>query len=302
MNELQELFLEELADVHHAEHQLLKALPKMAKAASSAELKQAFQSHLEETETHVERIEQVFAEFDKPAKSQKCEAMAGLLEEGAEMLRDWKGSPAIDAALICAAQKAEHYEIASYGCLRAWAELLDNPKARDLLQETLEEEKAADDKLTSIAQSFSNEEAEQEGDAKGPRLSLTDSARRGDSNRKGSLAERVKKGGRRTMKIWGLIFCLGALPVVGGLTGCAGNSHERSTGEHIDDRATSSRVKKALGDDPQYKYEHVNVSTFKGTVQLSGFVNTRDQKNKAGDIAKKVEGVREIQNNITVKE
>jgi len=301
MNELQELFLEELADVYHAEHQLLKALPKMAKAASSAELKQAFESHLEETENHVERIEQVFAEFDKPAKSQRCEAMAGLLEEGAEMLQDWKGSPAIDAALICAAQKAEHYEIASYGCLRAWAELLDNPKARDLLQETLEEEKAADDKLTSIAQSFSNEEAEQAEDGKGSRLSLTHS-KSGDSNRKGSLADKVKKGGRKTMKIWGLIFCLGALPLVGGLMGCAGNSHERSTGEHIDDRATSSRVKKALGDDPQYKYEHVNVSTFKGTVQLSGFVNTRDQKNKAGDIAKKVEGVHEIQNNITVKE
>jgi osmotically-inducible protein OsmY len=103
-------------------------------------------------------------------------------------------------------------------------------------------------------------------------------------------------------KILGLIACLVALALVGGLAGCAGDHYTQSTGERIDDRADSSRVKKALSEDTQYKYGDVNVQTFKGVVQLSGFVNSRDQKNRAGDLAKKVEGVREIQNNITVKE
>lgn len=110
----------------------------------------------------------------------------------------------------------------------------------------------------------------------------------------------VKTG--RPLKVLALIIGIGSLALVCGVTGCAGNRYQQSTGEHIDDRATSSRVKHSLGDDTQYKYEGVNVETFKGTCQLSGFVNSRDQKNRAGDLAKKTEGVREVVNNITVKE
>ncbi len=106
----------------------------------------------------------------------------------------------------------------------------------------------------------------------------------------------------KALKVFGLILSLGAMPLLLGVTGCAGNRYEQSTGERIDDHGTSSRVKAALGDDTQYKYGGVNVETFKGTVQLSGFVNSRDQKNRAGDLAKKVAGVKEVINNITVKE
>ena len=104
------------------------------------------------------------------------------------------------------------------------------------------------------------------------------------------------------LKLAGVIICLGAVPLTGGLTGCAGDRYTQSTGEKIDDKADSSRVRAALSDDTQYKYENVKVQTFKGVVQLSGFVNSRDQKNRAGDLAKKVTGVKEVQNNITVKE
>ena len=106
----------------------------------------------------------------------------------------------------------------------------------------------------------------------------------------------------RVLKLSALITCLGAIVVAGGLTGCAGDRYTQSTGERIDDKADSSRVRKALSADTQYKYDDVNVQTFKGVVQLSGFVNSRDQKNRAGDLAKKVEGIHEVQNNITVKE
>ncbi|HEY1172462.1 MAG TPA: ferritin-like domain-containing protein [Verrucomicrobiae bacterium] len=159
-NELKELFIEELADMLHAEKQLTKALPKLAKAADSDELREAFESHLEETETHISRIEQVFEMLEKPAKAKKCPAMEGLVKEGAEVIEEHKGSPAIDAALIAAAQKAEHYEIASYGTLCAWAEMLELEDAVDLLKETLDEEKAADEKLTELAESLANAKAE----------------------------------------------------------------------------------------------------------------------------------------------
>ena len=106
----------------------------------------------------------------------------------------------------------------------------------------------------------------------------------------------------KTLKVLALITCLGAVPLLGGLIGCAGNRYTQSTGEHIDDRATSSRVRTALSADTEYKYDGVNIETFKGVVQLSGFVNSRDQKNRAGDLARRVEGIREVANNITVKE
>jgi ferritin-like metal-binding protein YciE len=159
MNRLRETFVEELKDLYDAEKQLIKALPKMAKAAQNEELKAAFETHLEETQTHVERLEEVFQLFDQTAKGKKCKAMQGLVEEGQEIIDDELG----DAALICAAQKVEHYEIASYGSLKAWAELLEEDKAVDLLDETLEEEKSTDEKLTEIAETAANpEEASEE--------------------------------------------------------------------------------------------------------------------------------------------
>jgi len=161
MSDLHELFLAELADVYGAEKQLLKALPKMAKAANSSELQEALSSHFSETEEQVERIEQVFEALGKPAKAKRCKAMEGLLAEGKEILEEWKDSAALDAALISAAQKVEHYEIASYGCLCTWAELLGNNEVLDLLKQTMNEEERADKKLTDIAESSSNTEAEE---------------------------------------------------------------------------------------------------------------------------------------------
>jgi len=158
MSALRETFLNELADLYDAEKQLLKALPKMAKAASEEELKEAFESHLEETQKHVERLEQVFDIFEEPAKGKKCKAMQGLVAEGEELIKEDEG----DAALICAAQKVEHYEIASYGSLCAWARILEEEQAAELLEETLDEEKAADEKLTGIAETAVNQEESEE--------------------------------------------------------------------------------------------------------------------------------------------
>lgn len=162
MSKLRETFLNQLMDIYDAEKQLVKALPKVAKAAEHEELKAAFESHLEETEGHVERLEQVFEIIGESAKGKKCQAMAGLLEEGQELIKDEEG----DAALICAAQKIEHYEIAGYGCLHTWARLLGEDDAADLLEETLEEERSADEKLTELAESIINVE-ESEGEESG---------------------------------------------------------------------------------------------------------------------------------------
>jgi len=164
MKTLKELFLGELADMYDAEHQLVKALPKMAKAATCTHLQKAILSHLKETEGHVTKLEQVFECFDVKPKGKTCEATKGLLEEGDEIAEDFKGSPAINAALICAAQKVEHYEIASYGCLHEWAGLLGNDDAAAFLLEILDEEKAADEALTALARSSSNDEALDESD------------------------------------------------------------------------------------------------------------------------------------------
>ena len=139
----------------------IKALPKMVKAAQNEEFKAALESHLEETETHVQRLEQVFEIFDETPKPKKCKAMQGLLEEAQDLIKEEEG----DAALICAAQKVEHYEIATYGSLRAWAEFLEESDAADLFQETLDEEKEADEKLTEIAETAANPEAEGEEEA-----------------------------------------------------------------------------------------------------------------------------------------
>jgi ferritin-like metal-binding protein YciE len=159
-NELHKLFLDELADIHYAEKQLVKTLPKLAKAANSPELKQAFEEHLKQTETHVERIQKVFAAVDAPVKSKKCEAMEGLIQEGKDLMEEHEDSEALDAALISAAQKVEHYEIASYGCLHTWAVQMGHTKAAQILQMTLDEEKKADETLTCIAEESANLVAE----------------------------------------------------------------------------------------------------------------------------------------------
>ena len=159
MKTLKELFLDELADMYDAERRTVKALPKMAKAGTCEKLKKAILFHLKETEGHVTKLEQVFQCFDEPAKGKTCEATVGLLKEGDEIASDFKGSPAINAALIAAAQKVEHHEIASYGALHEWAGLLGKNEAAGLLQEILGEEKAANDALTELARSSSNAEA-----------------------------------------------------------------------------------------------------------------------------------------------
>jgi ferritin-like metal-binding protein YciE len=159
MKTLKVLFLDELADMYDAERRIVKALPKLAKAATCDKLKKAILAHLKETEGHVTKVEQIFQSFDEKARGKTCEATVGLLKEGDEIAADFKGSPAINAALISAAQKVEHYEMASYGCLHEWAGLLENEKAAGLLQEILEQEKAANETLTELARANSNEEA-----------------------------------------------------------------------------------------------------------------------------------------------
>ena len=161
-NDLHELFLDELADIYNAEQQLTKALPKMAKAAESDELREAFEQHLEETEEHISRLEKVTRQLGENLKRKTCQAMKGLIEEGEELMKEQKDSSACDAALIAAAQKVEHYEIASYGTLVAWAEQMGHTEAVDLLEETLDEEKSADEKLTSVAESIANQKAQTE--------------------------------------------------------------------------------------------------------------------------------------------
>jgi len=154
---LQDLFTDELKDVYDAEHRISKALPKLIKGATSPQLTQALQKHLQETEGHVERLEQIFEECGGTATRKTCQAMVGLLKEGDELL-DEKGPESVrDAAIIAACQKVEHYEMATYGCLRTWAQLLGFEEATRLLQQTLDEEGAADKKLTQCAQSLNVE-------------------------------------------------------------------------------------------------------------------------------------------------
>lgn len=163
LDSLQALFLEELKDVYHAEKQLVEALPRMAKAADSAELQQAFSDHLAETKSQVERLERILQELGHPARGKRCKGMEGLLEEAKEILQE-DGEPAvIDAALIAAAQRVEHYEIAAYGCLRTYAQLLGHENAAKLLSQTLAEEEAADKKLTAIGERSVNAEALEAG-------------------------------------------------------------------------------------------------------------------------------------------
>jgi len=156
---LQDLLVEELKDIYSAEQQLQKALPKMAKAAHSPQLKTSFTTHLEQTNEHVERLEKVFGHLGVKASAKTCKGMQGLIMEGEEMMK-MKGDPdVIDAGLISAAQRVEHYEIAAYGCARTYARMLGNRDAEQLLQQTLNEEEATDKKLTQLAESSINIQA-----------------------------------------------------------------------------------------------------------------------------------------------
>jgi ferritin-like metal-binding protein YciE len=156
---LHDAFLDELRDVYDAEKQLTKALPKMAKAATSPVLRDAFETHLEETRGHIERIEQVMEGLGEKARGKHCEGMAGILEEGKSVMGEDFDDATIDACLIASAQRVEHYEMAAYGTLVAWAEAMGHNEAVPLLQETLDEEKATDEKLTSLAEAGINQEA-----------------------------------------------------------------------------------------------------------------------------------------------
>lgn len=159
LESLRELFVKELQDLHSAENQILKALPKMAKEASEPELKQAFEEHLEQTKGHVERLEQIFEKLGASSKGKKCKGMEGLLKEGKELMEE-DAEPAVrDAGMIAAAQKVEHYEIAGYGSARTYAHMLQEREAENLLQETLDEEGETDKKLTQIAESAVNAQA-----------------------------------------------------------------------------------------------------------------------------------------------
>jgi ferritin-like metal-binding protein YciE len=157
--DLNALFLDTLKDIYYAEKQIYKSLPKMAKAAQSAQLRAAFEKHHDETEGQIERLEQVFELLGKPARGKKCDAIEGILDEGKEIMDEYEDAPALDAGLLAAAQAVEHYEISRYGTLKTWAGKLGLKDAVKLLDETLAEEKKTDDTLTRIAVSAVNAEA-----------------------------------------------------------------------------------------------------------------------------------------------
>jgi ferritin-like metal-binding protein YciE len=193
MDSLKELLQEELKDIYSAEKQLLKALPKMAKKASSDELRGALEEHLEVTRQQVDRLEQVFESLGQPAKAKTCKAMQGLIEEGKEIMEEDAEDAVMDAGIIAAAQKVEHYEIASYGTVRTWARLCGENEAADLLQETLDEEGEADKRLTELAESLVNPEAE-DGDGNYNRSGAT---ARGGSKKSSSSKKSSKSRSRR---------------------------------------------------------------------------------------------------------
>jgi len=158
-NQLKELYVEELRDIYNAENQLIKALPKMAKASTSDELRAGFEEHLEQTKGHAQRLEQIFSALGEKPSGKKCKGMEGLIEEGKEMMEEDLDGEAKDAGLISAAQRVEHYEIAAYGCVRTYAKILGEEEAASLLEQTLEEEKETDQKLTELAENINVEAA-----------------------------------------------------------------------------------------------------------------------------------------------
>jgi len=189
---LHDAFVDELRDTYDAEKQLLKALPKMAKAASSPELKAAFESHLEETRGQVQRLEQVFETIDEPAKGKHCDGIAGIIEEGKSIMEEDFDDATMDACLIAGGQRAEHYEMAAYGTLVAWAQAMGHTEAAMLLQENLDEEKAADEKLSDLAEGGINQEA---ADIAHP-ADEEEEDRRPAKSRRGGAAVMAKKSRR----------------------------------------------------------------------------------------------------------
>ncbi|WP_407170385.1 ferritin-like domain-containing protein [Bradyrhizobium sp. ORS 111] len=157
--DLSALFLDTLKDIYYAEKQIYKALPRMAKAAASDDLRGAFEKHHDETETHIERLEQIFELMGKPARGKKCDAIEGIIEEGKDVMEDYADTPALDPGLLAAAQAVEHYEIARYGTLKAWATKLSMNDAVKLIDQTLAEEKKTDDALTKLAVTALNAKA-----------------------------------------------------------------------------------------------------------------------------------------------
>jgi ferritin-like metal-binding protein YciE len=170
-NRLKHLYVEELKDLFSAENQLLKALPKMARASTSEDLRAGFEGHLEQTKEHVARLEKIFKALGETPGGKKCKGMAGLIEEGAEMIAEDPDPEELDAGLISAAQRVEHYEIAGYGCVSTYARLLGEDRAQSLLKQTLEEEKETDKKLTQLSgrinlEATDSEESDDRGDSK----------------------------------------------------------------------------------------------------------------------------------------
>jgi ferritin-like metal-binding protein YciE len=157
--DLSALFLDTLKDIYYAEKQIYKSLPKLARAAASDKLRAAFEKHHDETEGHIERLEKIFELLDKPARGKKCDAIEGILDEGQEIMQEYKGEPALDAGLLASAQAVEHYEISRYGTLRAWADRLSMKEAVKLLDQTLAEEKKTDETLSKLAITAVNAEA-----------------------------------------------------------------------------------------------------------------------------------------------
>jgi ferritin-like metal-binding protein YciE len=188
LDSLETLFQEELKDIYDAEKQLTKALPKMAKKATSEDLKEAFEDHLRQTEQHIERLEQVFGELDMPVRGKKCEGMKHLIAEGDDMISDVEDDATRDALMVAAAQEVEHYEIASYGTMRTWASQLGKDDIASVLEETLEEEKETDQRLTSIAESFINQAAANEGEEEESEQSSGAWSRGGQSRARGTGA------------------------------------------------------------------------------------------------------------------
>jgi ferritin-like metal-binding protein YciE len=171
IDSLEELYVDELKDLYNAENQILKALPKMAKAASDPQLKRAFQEHEQQSRGHVERLEQIFEDLGQSPKGKKCVGMEGIIEEGDELIKEKPDPDILDAGLISKAQHVEHYEIAGYGTVRTWAEKLGHDRHVDLLQETLDEEAETDRKLTELAESSINVEAAEKAQASTSRKS-----------------------------------------------------------------------------------------------------------------------------------
>jgi ferritin-like metal-binding protein YciE len=177
-NSLQELYLGELKDLYDAEHQIIKALPKMISKASSEELKSALNEHLEVTRQQAERLEQLFEQMGEKAKAQKCKGIEGIIKEGSELLQEVDDEDTRDVAIIASAQKVEHYEIASYGTVRTWANLLGQDDAAQLLEQTLNEEKEADQKLTDLSESLNVEADAGEVDSEQARPKRTTKSKR----------------------------------------------------------------------------------------------------------------------------